>query len=162
MDRTANMRSFIDKMRPKTEEHILVSSPLLLQPCGESVTEERAERETLTDSSLGAPCTLSKRRRKTPIADTDIKQHSTLTGDCLGAAIIIMSDDEVEDSTSMVDASAGSRKDVIASRSATRIGGDDQRNGWACVTCTYSHRAQERQYLRCAMCGSDRLALPSL
>jgi hypothetical protein len=167
VDRAANMRSFIEKMCPKTADKALPGSPLFLNPCEESEVEESAKREPDADWSQGPQQTLSKRRRKTPIADSDTKQLSTLKGNCLDDAITVMSGDEVETNSSILGVSARCRKRVsqgAPSSSVSRCGGggDDHRDGWACATCTYSHRAQERQYLLCAMCGSNRLAAPSL
>jgi hypothetical protein len=159
------MRSFIEKMCPKTADKALPGSPLFLNPRDESEVEESAKREPVADWSQGPQHTLSKRRRKIPIADSETKQHSTLKVNCLGAAITVMSDDEVENNSSILGVSASCRKRVYQgapSSSVSRCGGDEHRDGWACATCTYSHRAQERQYLLCAMCGSNRLAAPSL
>jgi hypothetical protein len=157
VDRAANMRFFIEKMCPKTAGKALTGSPQLLNPCGESVA----------DCYQGTQLALSKRRRKTPIADSDTKRLPPLTRNCLGAAITVMSDDEVENDSSIFGVSARCRTKDSQSAPSCSVsrcggGGDDCKDGWACATCTYSHRAQELQYLLCAMCGSSRLAASSL
>jgi hypothetical protein len=161
VDRSANMRSFIERMHPKKAEKALCS-PLPLHPCVES-----AKREPVPDRPQGAPHTLSKRRRKTSTADADTEQLSTRTGSCQGAIISLMSDDEGAEgsSTLIVPAPDRCRRTISGpapSSSVSGHGGDDQREGWACPACTYSHRAQEQQYLLCAMCGTNRLAVPLL
>lgn len=165
VDRSANMRSFIERMGPKKAEKALCS-PLPLHPHGgtDSVVGESAKREPVPDRPQGAPHTLSKRRRKTSTADADTEQLSTRTGSCQGAIISLMSDDEGAGDSSILIAPDRCRRTISGpapSSSVSGRGGDDQREGWACAACTYSHRAQEQQYLLCAMCGTNRLALPS-
>ena len=187
VDRTANMRSFIDRMTPKVPATATTtaSSRVImvdLEPDLESELEEeevqclsgpyQTDNHSDTRSGLGASPLLNNYNNNISSSSSSKKRKSPVTQGSIADSSHAKSKTNNMSKTSPRNATPNdtdtdARRSKIHSRieilkekdkkEAASAGAD----AWICAACTYCHRAQERQYLQCAVCACSRPALSS-